>query len=77
MAIQALTDDQFRAVQDQIDSLIRKTRSGKRGTPEEIEAYSELYSAWEAAYALSQRTKTDRAARDAALHAVATKHGLV
>lgn len=72
-----ITDAEFDLVQGKIDDLTRKTRRGRRGTPEDIAAYNTVYPLWEAAYAMPQRTVDDRAAREAALVAVATQAGLL
>lgn len=69
-----LTDKQFSDVQDKIDSLARSTR---HGSMEEKAAFSALHSEWEAAYALPSVRFADRQVREAALFAVAKKHGLV
>ena len=72
-----ITEAQFQAAQNKIDSLTRSTKRGTKGTPEEIAAYLAIDAEWEAANALPQIKHLDRKVRDAALLAVATKHNLI
>lgn len=69
-----LTDTEFSNVQDKIDMLCRTAR---RGTPEQQALYAAVNAEWEAAIAMPQRTYDQRKVRDAAIAAVAVKHGLV
>lgn len=69
----ALTENEFSAANDRVDSLLRST---KRGTPER--AAADVVSAeWEMAIALPQSTAQQREARRAAIRATAEKLGLV
>lgn len=66
-----LTADQFTAIEDKIDAMRRRARR----VPQPGDA--ETIAAWDAAYALPQTRAVDRQTRDAAMVAVAVKHGLV
>ena len=73
MTTTILTEAQFSAAQDKIDSMARTSR---KGTPEAKAAFQALNSEWEAANALPQRTAQQRQDRLAAIAAVADKHSL-
>lgn len=72
-----ITDAQFQAAQDKVDSLTRKTRRGTIGSAEEVATYNALLTEWETASGLPQGKKVDRDHRDETLLVVATKYGLV
>lgn len=69
-----LTEAQFAAAQDKIDTLARSTRKGESAAKA---AFQALSSEWETAIALPQRTAQQRQNRLAAIAAVAAKHNLI
>ena len=71
--MKTLTESQFAAAQDKLDSELRAT---KRGTPERDAANARV-AKWEAANSLAQKTWQQRQDRAATIAAVATELGLL
>ena len=69
----SLSEVQFQAAEDAIDRTIARS---PKGSPERAEAMG-VKAKWDAAYSLPTRTVDQRAARHAAIEAVATEHGLL
>jgi hypothetical protein len=73
MTTAKLTDSQFEAADDAFTARLRAT---KLGTPERAEAVA-FRAAWDAAYALPQRTFAQREERFAALYEASKAVGVV
>lgn len=72
-----ITNDEYDHVEAEVNALIRKTRRGRVGSPEELDYYQALMHDWEAIHRLPQTFYVDRDARDEKFYRFAVMFGLL